>query len=64
VSYDAFIEQVTIEKTVGQPWKATFRLTAQSQSSTPGGGGGPEGPLLDSSGDDFVLDSGTAGVLG
>lgn len=65
-AYDVFVEQ--IEDTWQVPVehvlvKLQVSPTGQSTSEeNPGGGGG--GALKDSSGDDFVLDSGTAGILG
>lgn len=66
VGYDVFVEGLQDVVDVGRPWRMFVNLspTGQSTSDDPGGGGGGGGALKDSSGDDFVLDSGTAGVLG
>lgn len=65
VSYDAFVESITVEREAGMPWRATMELSPVSASTTPGGGGGGGdgggGALLDSSGSAFVLDSGLLG---
>lgn len=65
IAYDCFIEAIEDTATAGAPWHVTFKVSLASQSvgappDPPGGGAA----LKDSSGDDFVLDSGTAGILG
>lgn len=65
VSYDCFIEAIEHYREPGVPHTVVFQLTPiSSAASGGGGGGGADGALLDSSGDSFVLDSGTTGVLG
>ena len=67
VGYDVFVEGLQDVVDVGRPWRLFVNVspTGQSTSEDPGGDpGGGGGALKDSSGDDFVLDSGTAGVLG
>lgn len=60
--YDCFVEQIEEEGNPdGSPVAVTLGLSSATESLVvvPAGG-----PLKDSSGDDFVLDSSTAGVLG
>lgn len=66
VSYQAFVEAIELTGALDMPWVAKLQLSSASSSSTPGGGGGGggAGALYDSSGDELVLDSGTAGILG
>lgn len=66
VAYECFIEAVDIAVSAGVPMEVTFQLTPASVSVSGGGGGGGEdgGPVFDSTGDIFILDSGSAGVLG
>jgi len=65
-TYDCFIERIVDERSAGQPWTVTFSL---SYAAADGGivivpPTGNAGALRDSSGDDFILDSATAGILG
>lgn len=66
VAYECFIEAVDIAVSAGVPMEVTFQLTPATVSVSGGGGGGGEdgGPVFDSTGDIFILDSGSAGVLG
>lgn len=60
ISYDAYIEEITVERSPGQPFQVSFRLTAASESTTPGGGGGggADGAILDAAGDPLIIDTG------
>lgn len=65
VAYECFVESVEQVAEPGLPWQVTLKLSVAAESiSAPPPPSGSTGPLLDSDGDDFVLDSGTAGVLG
>lgn len=62
--YECFVEQITEKGQPGSPVEITFALSLATESVEIPPPSGGSGAVKDSSGDDFVLDSGTAGVLG